>query len=1532
MAVWVPVNAEMKGFVSHLVKEASGAGKQGAKKVADEFGKGGQEAGKNLADGLVSQAKLVDQATAKLSNARKVEAQAAARVTAAEKDLEILRASGAASASKLAAATQKLNTETNKQRDAAAVLARQESDLEAIQAGAEPTVAALARAEDALAKSRTDSQTAMDSVRTAEERLAEAKQLSEQRSAAVEAAEENLARVREESGADSREATKAEKELERAKKQNETASRAVAKEDGKLKVARAELESATDTARAKAKTYEAVQEDVARAEREAGDEAKNASKEIALFGEEAETASGSLGDFAKNVGTTFAGIAGVTSIGAAFTIGADFAGEMGMVNNQLGLTGEAAQLTGESMQEALGTGVVRSSEEAAEVIGALNAQWSHLGFEGEQTAGQLSDNFAAFSRTFGVDMAETTQTAGQLMVNGLATDAEHAADLMTSAMQRVPMQMRDELPEIINEYGVNFSNLGMSGEEAFELLVRQSEKGKWALDKTGDSLKEFANFAVDPAKAEVFESIGLNAEEMATKVAEGGPAAREQLEKTAQALLDIEDPGVRASTAIELFGTPMEDLGIDQIPQFLGSLTNLNGGMFGTEGASQQLADNISNSLGGRLDTLKGTVTSLAADGFMKLWDWGVKIADWAGSNSSWLTPLVLGVGALAGVIGLVVGGMALWSAATTAWTTITGIATGAQTLFNSTLLANPLVWITALIVGVGVALWAFFTKTETGRELWSKLMAGLSLGWDLFRFALAKGWEFMREKVFAPLISWVLNTRDRFMNFVDRTKEGWQSFQDKAGDVVTNVKNFVGDMITNISETPGKIKEVFSNAASWLVSAGRDIISGLWDGIRDMWDNVANWFTDLPSRIRNSVGSLSFSFGGLFSGNADGSFAQYVAGGIDKLEAYANGGGRENHVAQIARGKTPVRIWAEPETGGESYIPLAKSKRSRSTAILAKTAEIFGLKLWDPATGAPVQVGYSGNLGPQDVHAFANGGITGEDLDAFARGQTAGGYRASRPLQGAPYVWGGSDWGDCTGAVSAFAALAKGLNPFPRKFYTGDMGAWLNKHGFIRGRGKKGDFRIGYKHGGPGGGHTAATLPNGVNVEMGGSPSEGHYNTGAGAWDKYFDTFYHLPMQIAEVFNDKVVGGLGEINTPMVTTAGTASTAPTASTVSAQDTVPTRPLTPQEVAAATWSEEMGNRSAAELATDAVFDWFGEDSSTFKKLAFTPMNELLGVSGTDGASTSVAESNAVALNDQAVTTMTAEEMAKDPQLKALKTPEVIEQPKVASWGPEFFTREIAKKAKSMGLDKVAAKIGIATALVESGDPMKMYANHAVPESLKFRHDAVGSDHDSIGLFQQRSQGWGNVRQRMTPSDSAGFFFNALRKFDYKNMDPGQAAQRVQVSAFPDKYGKQMQRADAMLSDTGVFDKGGIARGIGFMPKATLRPEEVLSPDMTPLFRQFIGILPDVMDDYDGGALAAANTSRDLETAMASARSSSQRSESGGTTVVINLDGQEVLRQRLEDAEEVIDVHTDDIQGLKKKKKPKASTTTRGGIQ
>jgi hypothetical protein len=68
-------------------------------------------------------------------------------------------------------------------------------------------------------------------------------------------------------------------------------------------------------------------------------------------------------------------------------------------------------------------------------------------------------------------------------------------------------------------------------------------------------------------------------------------------------------------------------------------------------------------------------------------------------------------------------------------------------------------------------------------------------------------------------------------------------------------------------------------------------------------------------------------------------------------IELFAGGGLRESHIAQIAPAGA-MRLWAEPETGGEAYIPLGRSKRARSTQILAQVADMFGYEVQAPGAG----------------------------------------------------------------------------------------------------------------------------------------------------------------------------------------------------------------------------------------------------------------------------------------------------------------------------------------------------------------------------------------------------------------------------------------------------------------------------------------------------------------------------------------------------------------------------------------------------
>ena len=144
-------------------------------------------------------------------------------------------------------------------------------------------------------------------------------------------------------------------------------------------------------------------------------------------------------------------------------------------------------------------------------------------------------------------------------------------------------------------------------------------------------------------------------------------------------------------------------------------------------------------------------------------------------------------------------------------------------------------------------------------------------------------------------------------------------------------------------------------------------------------------------------------------------------------------------------------------------------------------------------------------------------------------------------------------------------------------------------------------------------------------------------------------------------------------------------------------------------------------------------------------------------------------------------------------------------------GPDLYAFQIAKAAKDLGMGLRGATIGEATALVESGDPMKMYANNSDPASLKFPHDAISSDGSSSGLFQQQNNGaWGTAADRMDPYRSAKMFFNGLKGVaGWETMDMGAAAQAVQRSAFPDKYAGKMARGGELAKASKLFDTGGV---------------------------------------------------------------------------------------------------------------------------
>ena len=608
--------------------------------------------------------------------------------------------------------------------------------------------------------------------------------------------------------------------------------------------------------------------------------AKEAEKTEGIFGklrdnmraaaDEADGMGGAFDGLVGKLGAIAGPLAGVLGAGALFTSGKSTADAIMNINNQLGYTGAAADGVADSVEEVMKSGVVGSADQAAEAIGALESQFKYLGSEGEQTAGQLADNMAAFSQTFGVDLAESVQTAGQLIQNGLAPDVESAADLMTSAMQQLPAAMRDELPEVINEYGTHFKNLGLSGEESFSLLIEASERGKIALDKTGDALKEFTIRGSDMSKTSVaaYEAVGLNAEEMSAKIAAGGDGARDALQQTARGLLEIEDPAERANTAIALFGTPMEDLSIDQIPAFLESLADTSSTMGDVEGSSQRLADTMANSLDGRINTLKNTVSSLAGDAFMKAWDVTQNkvipafqsMGDWVQKNRDWIEPLGVALGVMAGGLAAVSAATTAWTTATKVYSTVQKIATGELKLFNLALKTNVIGMVVTAVAALVSGLIYFFTQTETGRELWEKFTTALGDGWDWVVEKLSAGWEWLSENVFQPLGAFFTETLwptiDSVLTWVS---DKWQAML----DAVTAVWGWLRDnvLVPLVSFFTDTLWPAVSSALGWVSDKWNWLYGILSSVVSWIWDNVImrsiNGYVNLWNRAQEAIGWL---------------------------------------------------------------------------------------------------------------------------------------------------------------------------------------------------------------------------------------------------------------------------------------------------------------------------------------------------------------------------------------------------------------------------------------------------------------------------------------------------------------------------------------------------------------------------------------------------------------------------------------------------------------------------------------------------
>ncbi|OZC80186.1 hypothetical protein CH274_13190 [Rhodococcus sp. 06-418-5] len=867
---------------------------------------------------------------------------------------------------------------------------------------------------------------------------------------------------------------------------------------------------------------------------------------------------GGLGGGIKQLAGLAAGAAGVSGamagVGKAMANQADYS----KLAAAQGASPELAKEYGVRAGKLYASGLGDSMADVTSAIDAAQSSFATLGYEGEASLEQVTTRAVNFGKTFDTDVDSAIQTAAQLVQNGLAVDSTQAFDLMTTSFQRVPKAMREELPEILQEYGTNFRALGIEGPDAFNMLVAAAGNGKFALDKTGDALKEFTIRGSDMSKAsaDAYASIGLDAQTMSNAIATGGAVAKDALTQTANGLLAIEDPSARANAAIALFGTPLEDLSIDQIPAFLSGLTGAENAMAGFEGSADAMGATLNDNASSKLETFKrgmeSTFVNLLGDNVLPL------VGDFTGAldeNEGSLIGAVAGMTGLGGAVAgfetakgvfdsvgegvtsvkdgflsaketvtgaidsvksgasaikdgfgaaktavstaatsaksaatAVASGTAALASNTAAWaangaaaaragisyvaqkvalvasTVATAAATAAQWLLNVALSANPIGLIIAGVTALVAGLIWFFTQTEIGQKI-------VSAAWD----AIRAGWDYMWNLVSTGITAF-------------GTALGW--IGEKAGQAKDWVVGKFGELVGFVTELPGRITSA---------------VSGMWDGITESFKAAINWIirkwndfqlvigggtvlgVDIPQITLGTPNIPMFRDGGKLRGAGTGT--------SDSMLIRASNGEFMTRASSVTPETLPIL-----EAINDGWVPSADFLHSMVGGFgsLIGSGDYTGNVLGQEEDSALVDAILRG----RELLGFAEGGlISTEALRDFARG-----------VDGKPYEWGGVNWGDCSGAVSAIANFATGRDPFGSRFATGNEAEELAARGFVQGKGSAGDLLVGFKNGGPGGGHTAATLPTGENFEMGGAYGQGKFGGTVGGNDSQFTDFWHLP------------------------------------------------------------------------------------------------------------------------------------------------------------------------------------------------------------------------------------------------------------------------------------------------------------------------------------------------------------------------------------------------------------------------------------
>lgn len=586
-------------------------------------------------------------------------------------------------------------------------------------------------------------------------------------------------------------------------------------------------------------------------------------------------ASKTLDGFSKYAGKIATGIAAAwagAKIGDAITQGLDIEAGNAKLSASMGLTVEESKRIGSAAGKVF-------ADNYGENIGEVNAAISGVvgSFDGMKDASEsdlksMTANVINFAKAFEIDVTRATQVAGQMVKAGFAKDGTEALDLLTASLQKVPVDMRENILDAVDEYGPFMHQLGISGEAGMTMLVDASAKGQYGIDKVGDALKEFTIRATDMSTSTgtAYEALGLNQEKMTNALLAGGQQGQQAFAQIVLGLQGIKDPAAQSQAALALFGTPLEDLGTGEIPKFIDGLANIDGGLGDVTGATQRMGDTLNDTKQNRIESIKRGFES-----------WQQSMVNIPGPLGDITAGVVaFGPGLLQAVAAL--GPMAVFMGGPFA--TAMGVAGTAVRTAGLAFLTSPITWIVlgivaAILILAGIV---YLVITNWGGiskwfgELWTNIWNGIKWFFGLVMEGFLN---------FTPLGLIIKN----WGAITDFFGKWWSGLVGMVGDWVKFLGNKVGEIVGFFTSIPTRIGDAWSG----LVGLIQGVVKNILKITVDIWNST--------------LGTVDFKLPD-WMGGARIKFPKF------KLPALADGG--------IVTGPTIALIG---EAGPEAVVPLSK-------------------------------------------------------------------------------------------------------------------------------------------------------------------------------------------------------------------------------------------------------------------------------------------------------------------------------------------------------------------------------------------------------------------------------------------------------------------------------------------------------------------------------------------------------------------------------------------------------------------------------